>query len=358
VRVVTVVGARPQFVKAAPVSAALRAAGIDEALVHTGQHYDQAMSGSFFAELALPKPAHNLGVGSGSHAIQTAAMLTGINDVLVAQPPDWVLVYGDTNSTLAGALAAAKLHIPVAHVEAGLRSFDRRMPEEVNRVVTDHVATLCLAPSAVAVDNLAREGIVEGVIDVGDVMVDSVLRVTASLPDLPPLAGSYGLLPGTYAVATLHRAATTDDPERLARAIDVLAAVELPVLFSVHPRTAAALQRTGLQRRLDMARNVIAVPPLGYGELIGLVARARVVLTDSGGLQKEAYFVGTQCLTLRAETEWVETLESGWNTLVDLDTARARAALDRGVPDSRPALYGDGHAAERIAAALHAFAGA
>jgi len=355
-RVVTVVGARPQFIKAAPVSAALRAVGVEEVLLHTGQHYDDAMSGAFFAELGLAEPAHNLGAGSGSHAAQTARMLTGIEEVLFAESPDWVVVYGDTNSTLAGALAAAKLHIPVAHVEAGLRSFDRRMPEEVNRIVADHLATLCLAPSPAAVAHLRSEGITESVVQVGDVMVDSLHRIAASLPAVPPLAAAHGMEPGEYLVCTLHRAATTDDPARLAQAIDLLGGMGMPVIFSVHPRTRAALGRSGLDRHLAASANVVPVGPLGYSELLGLVARARAVLTDSGGLQKEAYCLGTQCITLRAETEWVETVDAGWNSVVDLDAARARAALERGVPaGERAELYGDGHAAERIAAELLRF---
>jgi UDP-N-acetylglucosamine 2-epimerase len=351
VKVVTVVGARPQFVKAAPVSAALSGRA-DEVLVHTGQHYDAEMSDAFFAELNLRPPRHHLAVGSASHGEQTARMLAGVERVLLEERPRFVIVYGDTNSTLAGALAAAKLHIPVAHVEAGLRSFDRLMPEEVNRVVADHLSTYLFAPSPTAVANLHREGITKLVMDVGDVMVDALLRVRDRAVVPHPMLETLGLGTEPYAVATLHRASTTDDPAALSQAIEVLCSVPLPVLFPLHPRTRAALHHAGLRDRLEGATNVHLLPPVSYLTMVALVSGARAVLTDSGGLQKEAYVLGTRCLTMRTETEWVETVASGWNSLIGLDPAKALAALDADPPADRPALYGDGRASERIAAAL------
>jgi UDP-GlcNAc3NAcA epimerase len=352
-KVVTIVGARPQFIKAAPVSAALRPR-VEEVLVHTGQHYDPEMSQAFFDELGIPEPDHHLGIGSGSHGEQTGRMLAAIEAVLVAEAPDWVLVYGDTNSTLAGALAAAKLQIPVAHVEAGLRSFDRRMPEEVNRVLVDHVASACYAPSGTAVANLAAEGVRDGVVEVGDVMVDALARVSERLPAIPALISERGIQPGGYVVITLHRAATTDSMEALTRAVDIVLGVQVPAIFPIHPRTRAALVRTGQLERLESADRVHVLPPLGYTETMGLVARARAVVTDSGGLQKEAYLLGTQCITLRQQTEWVETLEHGWNTLADLDIGRVRTALETVPWGPRGTPYGDGNAAKRIVEALSA----
>jgi UDP-GlcNAc3NAcA epimerase len=350
-KVVSIVGARPQFIKAAPVSDALSGRALEK-LVHTGQHYDPEMSQAFFDELGLAPPTYNLGIGSGGHGEQTGRMLTALEEVLHAEPPDWVVVYGDTNSTLAGALAAAKLCIPIAHVEAGLRSFDRRMPEEVNRVLTDHLATVCLAPSPAAVKNLTAEGLRDRTLQVGDVMVDALLRVRDRLPEVPPRVAALGLRTGEYLIATIHRAATTDDPTRLSAAIDLLDSMPLPVLFSVHPRTRRALQDCGLRERIENSHTISVLQPLGYLEMMGLVAHSRAILTDSGGLQKEAYLLGVACVTLRQETEWVETVEAGWNTLVDLDQDRARLALERRPPALRPSLYGDGAAAHRIVEAL------
>ncbi|MDX2194081.1 MAG: UDP-N-acetylglucosamine 2-epimerase (non-hydrolyzing) [Gemmatimonadales bacterium] len=346
-RIVTVVGARPQFIKAAALSSAL-AGRHDELIVHTGQHHDHAMSGRFFEELGLPRPAHQLAVHGGSHGHQTGAMLAAIEDVLLAERPDLVLVYGDTNSTLAGALAAAKLHLPIAHVEAGLRSFNRRMPEEVNRVLTDHLATLLFAPAPSAVAQLAREGITAGVHEVGDIMLDVARRqLPRGRAAWPAEAGAR---PARFAVATIHRAENTDDAGRLSRLVRALGDLGLPVLLPLHPRTAGALARCGL----TLPPAVRAVAPLGHAELLGLARDAHVVLTDSGGLQKEAYFVGTPCITLRGETEWVETVATGWNVLVDADSDRLRDALRRFEvrPAERPPLYGEGDTAERIAAIL------
>jgi len=318
--VLSVVGARPQFVKAAVVSAELRGRGIREVLVHTGQHYDHGMSAVFFEEMGIPEPDHDLGVGSGSHAVQTGAMLAGIERLLLADPPDAVLVYGDTNSTLAGALAAAKVHIPVAHVEAGLRSFNRRMPEEVNRVMTDHLSALLFCPTDTAVQNLAAEGIVDGVVRTGDVMLDATRHYAERAAERAPLRDLVPHRPGSFAVATVHRAENTDDPARLRGIFEGLGRLELPVVLPLHPRTAARLQG------VDLPANVEVREPIGYLAMLNLVRNAHCVLTDSGGLQKEAVWLGVPCITLREETEWVETLERGWNRLAGSDPDRIVAA--------------------------------
>ncbi len=341
-KIVSVVGARPQFIKAAPVSRALQAAGVHEVLVHTGQHYDDTMSRVFFNELDLPFPDINLGVGSGSHGGQTARMLEGVEQVLVDGRPDLLVVYGDTNSTLAGALAAAKLHIPVAHVEAGLRSGRRDMPEEINRIVADHLADLLLCPTATAMDHLTREGINRGVHLVGDVMVDSLETIRSRLR---PDAATHLGVSGSYFVATLHRAENVDTKERLRAALEVLSAVPGPVILPLHPRTAGSVSRFGL----SFPENVHVTEPVGYLDMLSLVAHADAVLTDSGGLQKEAVLLGTRCLTLRDETEWPETLEGAWNTVVGLDLRLVEEVLAGPAPTGEVSGFGDGHAAERIA---------
>ncbi len=353
-RVVTVVGARPQFVKAAALARALaaRAPGeIDHKLVHTGQHWDDNMSRVFFDELELPAADVNLGIGGGGHGAMTGAMLAALEPLFVELAPDWVLVYGDTNSTLAAALAAAKLHLPVAHVEAGLRSWNRRMPEEVNRVLVDHVASALFCPSEVARDNLAGEGITRGVHVVGDVMLDATLHHARLAASKSPLA-ALGLEAGGYYLATCHRAENTDDPARLEAILAGLAAIgaRRPVVFPVHPRTRAVVAARGLD-----TRGIRLVDPVGHLDMTALEAGAHAVLTDSGGVQKEAYFLGVPCITLRDETEWVETTRSGWNVLASADTdriVRAAEAADavRALP--RPALYGTGDAAARIVATL------
>jgi UDP-N-acetylglucosamine 2-epimerase len=343
-KVLTVVGARPQIIKAAAVSGPLRRR-VHEVLVHTGQHYDDRMSDQFFRELEVPAPDHHLGVGSAAHGVQTGRMLAALEPVMIAERPDRVLVYGDTNSTLAGALAAAKLGIPVVHVEAGLRSFNRAMPEEVNRIVADHLATLLCCPGARAVGNLAAEGITVGVHVTGDVMRDLLERARAGLDDQPLAAR--GLTPAGYALLTLHRAHNTDDAERLAAILGAVADAPMPIVFPVHPRTRHALATTGAAAPAGSLR---MIEPVGYREMLTLQRRARVVLTDSGGVQKEAYWLGVPCITLRDETEWVETVEAGWNRLVGARPAAIRAALSSsGMPPTRPNLYGDGCAAERIA---------
>jgi UDP-N-acetylglucosamine 2-epimerase len=351
-KILTVVGARPQFVKAAPVSVAIRAAGMDEYVVHTGQHYDRSMSDVFFSELEIAEPAENLAVGSGLHGEQTARMLTLLERSMLAQRPRLVLVYGDTNSTLAGALAACKLGIPIAHVEAGLRSFNRTMPEEHNRVLTDHCSSLLFCPTLVATNNLRDEGITSGVHQTGDVMYDAVLRFGRVAEERSRILERLEVAPNGYFLATIHRAANTDDDERLRALLDELDKLPLPVVLPLHPRTRARIDRwapdrSGLER-------VRLVEPVGYLDMLRLENAASGIVTDSGGVQKEAYFFGIPCFTLRDETEWVETTASGWNTLVP----RGLGSLVRSVAEwKRPAaqppqLFGDGRAAEKIARLL------
>ncbi|HTU87144.1 MAG TPA: UDP-N-acetylglucosamine 2-epimerase (non-hydrolyzing) [Solirubrobacteraceae bacterium] len=352
-KILTVIGNRPQFIKAAAVSPRLRASpSHEEVLVHTGQHFDDELSSVFFSELGLPAPDLELGVALGSNTSQTGRMLDALEPVLRDARPDAVLVYGDTNSTLAGALAGAQAGVPVAHVEAGMRSFDRSMPEELNRVLVDHASSLLLCSSPVAVSNLQREGVAGVVEVVGDVMVDVALTVQPRARSRAELLTARGLAPGEYVLATAHRAGNVDDPVRLAALVELLCEMPLDVLFAIHPRTRRRLDERDLLGRLESCGHVIAAPPLGYVETAALVCNARAVLTDSGGLQKEAYLAGVPCVTLRSTTEWTETVESGWNTLVDLDAGAARAAVLREHPLEHPALYGDGHAGERVLEAL------
>ena len=360
-KIVTVVGARPQFVKAATFSRAVarhNAAGgepVVERIVHTGQHYDANMSGVFFEELGIPEPAHHLGVGSGPHGRQTGLMLEAIEKVLVEERPDAILVYGDTNSTLAGALAAAKLHVPVAHVEAGLRSFNRRMPEEVNRVMADHLSALLFCPTAESVANLAREGITAGVHEIGDVMYDSVLHYGRLVRANPRALASLGLAAGAFALATVHRAENTDDPARLAAIFSAFGeiAARLPVVLALHPRTRHFLEA----HAIAVPAGVRLVEPLPYLDMIELEFAARLVLTDSGGVQKEAFFAKVPCLTLREETEWVETVATGANRLCGASRERILAAFadfeaGRLAPDFSATPYGDGDSAGRIVRVL------
>jgi UDP-N-acetylglucosamine 2-epimerase (non-hydrolysing)/UDP-GlcNAc3NAcA epimerase len=350
-RVLTVVGNRPQFVKAAAVSRRLRAAG-DEVLVHTGQHYDDELSRVFFDELGIPPPEHFLGLGGGTNTAQTARMLEALAPLLAAEAPDVVLVYGDTNSTLAGALAGAQAQVAVAHVEAGMRSYDRTMPEELNRVLADHAASLLLCSSEAPAEILRGESVVGEVVVVGDVMVDVFELIAPRVRARTEVLEAHGVAPGEYVVATAHRAGNVDDPARLARLVALLRGVPGPVLLPLHPRTRARLSAAAMQ--LD---GVVVTPPLGYLEFTTLLLHARAVLTDSGGVQKEAYLAGVPCVTLRPTTEWRETVEAGWNAVVDLDLAAARAALERRPPAARPPLYGDGRAGERVVDALLRLAG-
>lgn len=351
-KVVTVVGARPQFIKAAPVSRALVAAGVEESIIHTGQHFDAGMSDVFFEELGVPLPSRHLGVSGGGHGAMTGAMLQALEPLLQDEQPAWVLVYGDTNSTLAGALAAAKLNIPVAHVEAGLRSFNRRMPEEQNRVVTDHLSDLLFTPTDAATARLQVEGISsERIRQVGDVMFDAALYYAERAAERSGILSRHGLEAGNYVLATVHRAENTDDPERLRSIIAGLdrVAEDLPVVLPLHPRTRLALQREALT-----VRAINMIDPVGYLDMVALESHATVIATDSGGVQKEAYFHGVPCVTLRDETEWVELVELGWNRLAPATPEAIREAIheavgSRGV-ESIP--YGDGNAAGRIAEVL------
>lgn len=331
-KVVTVVGARPQFIKAAPMSRALRRHH-REILVHTGQHFDDSMSAVFFRELDIPVPDVHLGAGGGTHAEQTSKMLVGIERILMSERPDWLLIYGDTNSTVAGAMAAAKVNVPIAHVESGLRSFNRRMPEEVNRVIADHLSSLLLCPNSMAVRNLAAEGILQGVHVVGDVMADVLLDAMARV-DASKVLDRHCLLPRRYMLATVHRAENADDPARLAAILGAFADIARPILFPVHPRTRKAIAAAGL----DLPANIRACDPLGYIDLLRALRDADCVLTDSGGLQKEACWLGTPCVTLREETEWVETVEAGWNQLVGAERAKIVAAACAPRPTSSTAM--------------------
>ncbi|MBX3395806.1 MAG: UDP-N-acetylglucosamine 2-epimerase (non-hydrolyzing) [Phycisphaerae bacterium] len=357
ISVMTIVGARPQFVKAAAVSRAIARHNaapdcpcpLSESIVHTGQHYDSNMSQVFFDELEIPSPRHHLGVGSGSHGRQTAAMLERIESVLMSERPDRVLVYGDTNSTLAGALAAAKLGIPIAHVEGGLRSFDKSMPEEVNRVVTDHLSDLLFCPTQASVRNLAREGITTGVHQVGDVMHDSVLFHVAHAERTSRIREQLGLSAKQYFLATVHRACNTDDPAKLNAILSALSALPLPVVLPLHPRTRQIMNDRGI----TASGAVRITEPLPYHDILALEKNARAIMTDSGGMQKEAYFFRVPCITLREETEWVELVAAGANRLAGSDAARIAEAVEWAM-SWRPALtsaadvYGDGSAASRI----------
>jgi UDP-GlcNAc3NAcA epimerase len=357
--VATVVGARPQFIKAAVVSRALRSTfRAEEVLIHTGQHYDENMSDVFFAELEIPQPDFHLGVGSGSHGAQTGHMLEKLERVLVDEKPDWVLVYGDTNSTLAGALAAAKLHVPIAHVEAGMRSFNRRMPEEINRVLVDHASDMLFAPTETAVENLRREGIVgRGVRLVGDVMYDAALYYGTKAEQLSGILGTCDLAPEGYVLATVHRAENTEDLKRLRVIVGGLGVVaeELPVVLPLHPRTRAALARGGILE--EASRHIRLIEPVGYMDMVMLEKNSRLVATDSGGVQKEAFFYRVPCVTLREETEWVELVESGWNVCVSpeqpsniyegiMEQISLSSRLASADP---PSLYGEGDAGSLIA---------
>ena len=350
-RIVSLVGNRPQFVKAAPLCQALRAEG-EEILVHSGQHYDPDLADLFFDELGIPAPDHSLAVGPGSPLHQLTIMMERLEPVLADAKPDALLVYGDTTTTLAGALVAAKMNVPLAHVEAGLRSFDKRMPEEQNRVITDHLSDVLLCPTQQAVDNLAREGVTKGVHLVGDVMYDAC-RAFAALAAKQPGAVGRGLKPGGYVLVTIHRAAATDTPEALSAMVEVLTSLGAPAIFPVHPRTRAKLEAAGRWDELQNVPGLIMARPAGYLDFTALLMQAQAVITDSGGVQKEAYFHGIPCITLRDTTEWVETVDGGFNRLTGMDAAKvAEAMADLSMPEERPQYYGDGHAADAIVRAL------
>jgi UDP-GlcNAc3NAcA epimerase len=351
VKILTVVGNRPQFIKAAAVSGPLREHH-EEILVHTGQHHDDTLSRVFFTELGLAQPDRELNIAGGSNTSQTARMLAALEPLLAEVSPDAVLVYGDTNSTLAGALAGALGGVPVAHVEAGMRSFDMSMPEELNRILADHASALLLCPSEVAVGNLQAERVRGVVTLVGDVLVDVAEAVQPRARERLDLVGARGVEPRRYVLVTAHRAGNVDDPMRLRALVSLLQSLDWPIVLPLHPRTKLRLTEANLLDALQSCDQVHLTEPLGYFELTALLCNAAAVLTDSGGLQKEAYLAGVRCVTLRPSTEWVETVEHGWNTLVDLDADRARVALSVALPDERPALYGDGHAGRRVVQSL------
>jgi UDP-N-acetylglucosamine 2-epimerase len=367
-KLLSIVGVRPQFVKAAMVCAAVERYNqanptperVEHLLLNTGQHYDAAMADIFFEQLPLPQPDYSLGVGSGSQGAQTAAMLEGIENVLEADKPDCVIVYGDTNSTLAGALAATKLHIPVAHVESGLRSFNRRMPEEVNRIAADHWSELLLCPTQTAVEQLRREGIVNNVYFTGDVMLDAVEEFLKIAERNSTVLNDLGVEPKKYVLTTIHRAENTDSLERMQEIVDTLCQLRHPTIFAMHPRVRSKLDTDPVYRHLGeqlrQATHLQITPPLSYLNMLHLEANARLIMTDSGGVQKEAYFVATPCLTLRGETEWTETLKDGWNLVVGTSPARILPiveslwSLNGTLSSRRPVLteFGDGRAADRI----------
>jgi len=344
-KIITIVGARPQFIKCAPLSKELRR-NHEEIIVHTGQHYDYEMSKVFFDELEIPTPDYNLNVGSGSQGHQTGAMLAAIEDVLIKEEPQMVVVFGDTNSTIAGALASSKLGIPIAHVEAGLRSYDRSMPEEVNRVLTDHISNLLFAPTEGAVANLEKEGIRQGVHRVGDIMVDSLSSVTEVARSRSNILERFGIEKHAYFVLTMHRAGNTDDPTKLGKVLNAIRRAGISTIFPVHPRTRRILENINA----ELPSNLVPVEPLGYVDMIALIANARGVLTDSGGIQKESFILGTRCITMRENTEWTETMVEGRNRLVGLDEEKIVKALKlpalKGLPRSRP--FGSVGASRRI----------
>ncbi|MBN2089070.1 UDP-N-acetylglucosamine 2-epimerase (non-hydrolyzing) [candidate division KSB1 bacterium] len=347
-KIATIVGARPQFVKAAPLSTILRQKH-EEFLIHTGQHYDPQMSQVFFDELQIPEPDINLGIGSGSHASQTGEMLKKTEDILKEITPDLLIVYGDTNSTLAGALAAVKLLIPVAHVEAGLRSFNRTMPEEINRILADKISNLLFCPTETAVQNLKNEGIESSVHLVGDVMYDAVLRFGEIAEKKSSILKKLGISPKNYFLATVHRAHSTDSAENLKHIIDAFNESQLPIVFPVHPRTVNALKQFQLWSLIESSQSIVNIEPVSYLDMLVLEKNAAKILTDSGGIQKEAYFFQVPCITLRKETEWVETVDDNWNILVGTDKNRILEAIQCFEPVSQPKmLFGDGSASEYI----------
>ena len=345
-KILSIIGARPQFIKCAPLSRAIRREH-EEILVHTGQHYDSGMSDVFFGELNIPKPDYNLGIGSGMHGEQTGRMLIEIEKILIKEKPDIVLIYGDTNSTLAGALAASKLHICIAHVEAGLRSFDRTMPEEINRVLTDHISNLLFCPTGTAVTNLKNEGVTDGIYCVGDVMLDALEYNKKIAEDKSSILDDMGLTSKSFMVATVHRPANTDSKKNLSSIVQAFcSASDQTIVFPVHPRTEKFLKEYGLWD--ELCQHVKVIPPVGYLDMLMLMAHSKKILTDSGGIQKEAYMLGVPCVTMRENTEWVETVEDGWNVLVGADYGKIVDSIARfegaGVRNN---VFGNGDASER-----------
>ncbi|MFV2049833.1 non-hydrolyzing UDP-N-acetylglucosamine 2-epimerase [Metabacillus sp. YM-086] len=343
-KIVTILGARPQFIKAGPVSREIRKQHT-EIIIHTGQHYDANMSDIFFEELNIPKPDYHLNVGSGSHGVQTANMLTSIEEIILKEEPDYVLVYGDTNSTLAGALAASKLHIPIVHIEAGLRSFNKKMPEEVNRILTDHVSEFLFCPTDTAVQNLEKENITKNVFNVGDVMYDAVMY-NQDIADKSTLMNDLGLTEKEFYLITVHRAENTEDPERMNNILDAFSKVEGTKVWPIHPRTKNKLKSSVID--LDAIPGLKVIEPIGYLDMLSLEKNAKKILTDSGGVQKEAYFVKTPCVTLRDETEWVETLHQDANILVGADTNKILEAVQAPCHSDYPPIFGDGNTSEKI----------
>ncbi|MFC4182589.1 non-hydrolyzing UDP-N-acetylglucosamine 2-epimerase [Saccharococcus thermophilus] len=348
-KIATILGARPQFIKAAPVSRVLRRKHT-EIIIHTGQHYDANMSDIFFEELNIPKPDYHLGVGSGSHGKQTGEMLIKIEEILLKEKPDYVLVYGDTNSTLAGALVAAKLHIPVIHVEAGLRSFNKKMPEEINRIMTDHVSEFLFCPTDTAVENLKKENITRNVINIGDVMYDAVLYNKELAKQKSTILSDLGLESKQYHLITIHRAENTDDVQNMKNILEAFAQIEEMKVWPIHPRTKNKLAAYGLS--VENIPNLKVIEPVGYLDMLTLESNAKKIITDSGGVQKEAYFMQVPCVTVREQTEWVETLETEANILVGTDVEKIVAAVKKEVHPVYSNVFGDGKAAEKIVEAI------
>ncbi|MGG3912720.1 non-hydrolyzing UDP-N-acetylglucosamine 2-epimerase [Rossellomorea vietnamensis] len=344
-KIITIIGARPQFIKAAPVSRVLRE-HVEELIIHTGQHYDANMSDIFFEELNIPKPDFQLGIGSGSHGKQTGEMLSGIEEILLKEKPDYVLVYGDTNSTLAGSLAASKLHIPIIHIEAGLRSFNKKMPEEVNRILTDHISEYLFCPTDTAVENLQNENITTNVINVGDVMYDAVLYNRELANEKSEIIQQLEIVDKDYHLITIHRAENTDDPERIKNILEALNEIDTLKVWPIHPRTKNVLKSMGYN--LEDIHNLKVIEPVGYLDMLTLESQAKKIITDSGGVQKEAYFMRVPCVTVRDQTEWVETLQYDANILTGTDKQKILEAVAKETTPEYLNVFGDGHAAEKI----------
>lgn len=349
--IVTILGARPQFIKASVVSSAFASAGVNEIIIHTGQHFDSLMSDIFFQDLDLPQPHYHLNIHSLNHGAMTGRMMEKIEEILLQEPPDWVCVYGDTNSTLAGAMVAAKLHIPLAHIEAGLRSYNRQMPEEVNRVVTDHLSQLLFTPTPLAVQCLQQEGISQGVHLVGDVMMDAILKYQLKAKQTSDILAKYQLSPNNFYLATIHRPSNTDDIHRLSSILESFTKLDFPVVFPIHPRTQSQINKMDLTHYLA-TDSIMAIPPVSYLDMVMLESACSGIITDSGGIQKEAYILRRPCFTLRNETEWKETVEVGWNQLVQPENL-SEAIANFTQPSECPPLYGNGDAATKIANILH-----